>query len=62
MPFGCMPGTVVTAVLRGVNRDYGIPCISIPYDGSESPTIEIQLEAFMDQAKGYKKKTAGSRQ
>jgi predicted CoA-substrate-specific enzyme activase len=51
MPFGCMPGTIVTAILRGINRDYGIPCMSIPYDGTESPTIEIQLEAFMDQAK-----------
>lgn len=53
MPFGCMPGTIVTAILRGITRDYGIPCISIPYDGTESPTVEIQLEAFMDQAKEY---------
>jgi predicted CoA-substrate-specific enzyme activase len=54
MPFGCMPGTIVTALLRGINKDYGIPCISIPYDGTESPTVEIQLEAFMGQAKDYK--------
>jgi len=54
MPFGCMPGTIVTAVLRGINRDYGIPCISIPYDGTESSTVHIQLEAFIDQAKEYK--------
>lgn len=55
MPFGCMPGTIVTAMLRGITRDYGIPCISIPYDGTESPTIEIQLEAFMDQARAYRR-------
>ncbi len=55
MPFGCMPGTIVTAILRGVSKDYGFPCISIPYDGTESPTIDIQLEAFMDQAREYKK-------
>jgi predicted CoA-substrate-specific enzyme activase len=61
MPFGCMPGTVVAAILRGVNRDYGIPCISVPYDGSESPTIEIQLEAFMDQAREYGKRNTGNR-
>ena len=53
MPFGCMPGTIVTAMLRAVNRDYGIPCMSIPYDGSESSTMEIQLEAFIDQARNY---------
>jgi predicted CoA-substrate-specific enzyme activase len=57
MPFGCMPGTIVTAMLRGVNRDYGIPCMSIPYDGTESSTIEIQLEAFIDQAKNYSKRS-----
>ncbi|MBI5187944.1 MAG: CoA protein activase [Nitrospirae bacterium] len=51
MPFGCMPGTIVTALMRGLSGDYGIPCISIPYDGTESLTTEIQLEAFMDQAK-----------
>ncbi len=54
MPFGCMPGTIVTALLRGVSRDYEIPCMNIPYDGTESATIEIQLEAFMDQAKQMK--------
>jgi predicted CoA-substrate-specific enzyme activase len=55
MPFGCMPGTVVTTLMHGLNRDFGIPCISIPYDGTESPTTEIQLEAFMNQAAEYKK-------
>jgi len=53
MPFGCMPGTIVTALLRGISRDYGIPFISIPYDGTESLTTEIQLEAFIDQAKTF---------
>lgn len=49
MPFGCMPGTVVTTLMHGLSRDYGIPCISIPFDGTESPVTEIQLEAFMNQ-------------
>jgi len=53
MPFGCMPGTVVTSLMRGISRDYGIPCISMPYDGTESPAMEIQLEAFMSQAGEY---------
>ncbi len=55
MPFGCMPGTVVTTLMHGLSRDYGIPCISISYDGTESQTTEIQLEAFMNQAMGYKR-------
>lgn len=53
MPFGCMPGTVVTTIMRGISRDFGIPCLSIAYDGTESPTTEIQLETFMAQAKAF---------
>ncbi len=51
MPFGCMPGTVVTAIMRAVSEQYGIPAISIPYDGTESATTELQLEAFMNQCR-----------
>lgn len=51
MPFGCMPGSIVTALMRGVSRDYRIPAISIPYDGTESQTTVLQLEAFMEQAR-----------
>jgi len=51
MPFGCMPGTIVSGLMRGLKREYGVPFLSIPYDGTESLTTEIQLEAFMDQAK-----------
>ena len=55
MPFGCMPGTIVSGLMRGIKRKYAIPCLSVPYDGTESLTTEIQLEAFMDQAKEYRK-------
>jgi predicted CoA-substrate-specific enzyme activase len=56
MPFGCMPGTIVSGLMRGLTTDFDIPCLSIPYDGTESLTTEIQLEAFIDQAREYKKK------
>ncbi|MEJ2182636.1 MAG: acyl-CoA dehydratase activase [Nitrospirota bacterium] len=51
MPFGCMPGTIVSGLMRAVSRDFDVPIISIPYDGTESSTTQIQLEAFMDQAR-----------
>ncbi len=51
MPFGCMPGIIVTALMRAVSRDFDVPVINVPYDGTESSTTQIQLEAFMDQAK-----------
>jgi hypothetical protein len=49
-----MPGTIVTALLKKMAKDYGIPCISIPYDGSESPAMGLQLEAFMEAVKTEK--------
>jgi len=53
MPFGCMPGTIVEALLKGLQRDTHIPCFSIAYDGVEATCSEIQLEAFMHQAYEY---------
>ena len=50
MPFGCMPGTIVSALMKSVSKDYGVPCINIPYDGTESSAIDLQLEAFMESA------------
>jgi predicted CoA-substrate-specific enzyme activase len=57
MPFGCMPGTIVTALMRAVTRDFGLPVINIAYDGTESSTNDIQLEAFMDQTRERAAKT-----
>ncbi|NTU43376.1 MAG: CoA protein activase, partial [Nitrospirales bacterium] len=48
LPFGCMPGTIVTSLMKAVSRDYGVTCVSIPYDGTESTSTELQLEAFME--------------
>jgi len=50
MPFGCMPGTIVTALMKTIGGTYGIPCINMTYDGSESSVNELQLEAFMEAA------------
>ena len=53
MPFGCMPGTIVSALLKGLRQDRGIPCLSVAYDGVEASCSDIQLEAFMHQASEY---------
>lgn len=53
MPFGCMPGTVVTALLKGLKQEAGIPCLSIAYDGAEAACSEMQIEAFMHQTSEY---------
>lgn len=51
MPFGCMPGTIVTAIMKRISDEYNIPFISIPYDGTESPSTELTIETFMEAAK-----------
>jgi len=51
MPFGCMPGTVATALLHPVTERFGVPSICMPYDGSGSPTLGLTLETFVEQAK-----------
>jgi predicted nucleotide-binding protein (sugar kinase/HSP70/actin superfamily) len=56
MPFGCMPGTIVSALLKGLKHETGIPCLSIAYDGAEATCSEIQLETFMHQAYEYNNK------
>ncbi len=53
MPFGCMPGTIVSALLKGVKEDWGIPTLSASYDGAEATCSGIHLEAFMHQATEY---------
>ncbi|UCH81659.1 MAG: hypothetical protein JSW20_03325 [Nitrospiraceae bacterium] len=53
MPFGCMPGTIVSALLKGVKEDWGIPFLSAAFDGAEATCTGIHLEAFMHQATEY---------
>ena len=52
MPFGCLPGTIVTSTLKKLHDDFGgIPALSINYDGLEDPAEQTRLEAFVHQAK-----------
>jgi predicted CoA-substrate-specific enzyme activase len=54
MPFTCMPGTVVTGVMKRVRRDYdNVPFLTMAYDGLEQTNTLTRLEAFMHQASQY---------
>ena len=44
------PVPVVAGILPRVAKEYDTPTISIPFDGTASPTTQLQLEAFMEQA------------
>lgn len=51
VPFGCMPGTVTSAILRRISQETGVPSVTIAYDGTPQPGNELLLETFMEQTK-----------
>ncbi len=57
MPFTCMPGTVVNAVLKKVREEKGnIPYLNMVYEGLEDTNSKTRMEAFVHQAKEYKER------
>jgi predicted nucleotide-binding protein (sugar kinase/HSP70/actin superfamily) len=51
IPFHCMPGTAVNAVLEKFQREHdGIPCLKLTFDGQEETNEETRIEAFIHQA------------
>ncbi len=59
LPFGCMPGTVVSAVSKRVREDCdNIPWLNIDIDGMDENNGRSRLEAFVFQARQYKERKA----
>jgi predicted nucleotide-binding protein (sugar kinase/HSP70/actin superfamily) len=57
MPFTCMPGTVVNAVLKKVREESGnIPYLNMVYEGLEDTNSKTRMEAFVHQAKEYRER------
>ena len=56
MPFTCMPGTIVGAVMKRYREDCNnIPFLNMAYDGQEETNTQTRLEAFMHQARQYQR-------
>jgi len=54
MPFTCMPGTIVSTLLKRYREEHNnIPILNMAYDGQEQTNTLTRLEAFMYQAKEY---------
>ena len=57
MPFTCMPGTIVHAVLKRCREDYhNIPLLTLAYDGQKESNTKTRLEAFVYQVMQYQDK------
>jgi predicted nucleotide-binding protein (sugar kinase/HSP70/actin superfamily) len=54
MPFTCMPGSIVTALLKRVREDHDqMPVVSLAYDGQSEGSTLTRLEAFMHQVREF---------
>jgi predicted CoA-substrate-specific enzyme activase len=51
MPFTCMPGGVVDAILPRLRLKASVPMLSLAYDGQTDTNIQNRLEAFAHQVK-----------
>lgn len=52
VPFNCLPGTIVNALLENFRRDHDdLPVLKMAFDGLEQSNEQTRLEAFMHQAK-----------
>ncbi|MGR3310073.1 MAG: acyl-CoA dehydratase activase [Candidatus Brocadiales bacterium] len=50
IPFNCMPGTIVNALLERFQKEHdNIPCLKVSLDGQGQTNEETRLEAFMYQ-------------
>ena len=54
MPFTCMPGTIVSALLKRYREENNnLPVLNMAYDGQEQTNTLTRIEAFMHQASQY---------
>ncbi|MBI5492955.1 MAG: CoA activase [Deltaproteobacteria bacterium] len=54
MPFTCMPGTVVNAILKRLREDNNnIPYLNMVYEGAEDTNSMTRMEAFVHQAREF---------
>ncbi len=51
LPFNCMPGTIVNALLTKFSADHDLPILKVAYDGLEQASEMLRLEAFMHQCR-----------
>ena len=49
IPFGCMPGTIVSLLLHQFRHDHGLPVLNVVVEGTKDPSQDIRFEAFFHQ-------------
>ncbi|MCJ7605912.1 MAG: acyl-CoA dehydratase activase-related protein, partial [Dehalococcoidales bacterium] len=49
IPFGCMPGTIVSLLLHQFRQDYGLPVLNVIVEGTQNTGQDIRFDAFIQQ-------------
>jgi predicted CoA-substrate-specific enzyme activase len=60
IPFGCMPGTIVSLLLHQFRLDYGLPVLNVVVEGTKDPTQNLRFEAFIHQCREHSENRAGT--
>ena len=54
IPFACMPGNVVTAILKRIREEKNmVPTLTVHCDGQKSMGTRMRIEAFAEQVKDF---------
>ncbi len=57
MPFGCMPGTIVSSLLHQFRHHHGLPTLNHVVDGTKDPGLDVRIEAFSHQCSEHMRRT-----
>jgi predicted CoA-substrate-specific enzyme activase len=49
IPFGCMPGTIVSLLLHQFRLDHGLPVLNVVVEGTKDPSEDLRFNAFIEQ-------------
>ncbi len=51
IPFGCMPGTIVSLLLHQFRHDHGLPVLNVVVEGTKDSGQDVRMEAFLHQCR-----------
>jgi len=60
IPFGCMPGTIVSLLLHQFRQDYSLPVLNVVVEGTKDPGEAIRFEAFIQQCREHMRERKNS--
>jgi predicted CoA-substrate-specific enzyme activase len=60
IPFGCMPGTIVSLLLHQFRHDHGLPFLNVVVEGTKDTSQSVRLDAFYHQCCEHMQRRRGT--